>query len=193
MRTAPDRTAIRRIAIRLTLLAILLAAGFTLLPVIAVHVTGNGITLDGATIGLMVVMFAYKLVMLLAVLALVCGLIWWLTRGGPWTKTSILSSFLGLIAMASLWYYERESARTADYSDPYRYIRMARLGIPVEYENEPAIAWKVVPWQTKIDLTDRGRALTCVEDYLTFNHPFESGHHPETIGEAITHCRRQAR
>lgn len=101
---------------------------------------------------------------------------------------------LPLVAMASLlWYYERESARTADYSDPYRYARMARLGIPVEYENEPAIAWKVVPGRVQIDLTGGGRVLTYVEDYLTFKHPFESGHHPETIGEAITHCRRQAR
>lgn len=74
-----------RIAIKLLALIALLAAGFTLLPVVVVHIIGNGITLDGATIKLMATMFALKLAMLLMVLAggVVVLLCWrYLRRGG---------------------------------------------------------------------------------------------------------------
>jgi hypothetical protein len=94
---------------------------------------------------------------------------------------------IGVVAASA--YYKRESARNADYTDPYRYERMSHVGISVDYRKEPLVAWKMISGVRRLDLTGGGKVHACMDEHLLLGHPFDTAQTPTDIGEALDLCR----
>ncbi len=99
----------------------------------------------------------------------------------------IMLALFGVVA--GLVHYKRESARNADYTDPYRYDRMSHVGISVDYKKEPLVAWKIISGPRRLELSGGGQLHTCMDRHLLFGQPFGTEKPPETIGEALDFCR----
>jgi hypothetical protein len=102
----------------------------------------------------------------------------------------LVLALLGVLAGSI--HYKRESARNADYTDPYRYDRMSHVGISVDYRKEPLVAWKIISGPRRLELTGGGKVDACMDEHLLLGHPFATTRTPANIGEALDFCRRVA-
>ena len=92
------------------------------------------------------------------------------------------------VAAASV-YYRREEARNAtDYTDPLRYERMSWIGVSVDYQKEPLVAWNIISGPKMLELTGSGPVRTCMDEHLLLGDPFDAPK-PTNIGEALDYCK----
>ena len=107
-------------------------------------------------------------------------------------RSLFIFSLLAVVALSV--YYRREKVRSStDYNDVLRYSRMSEVGISVDYNKEPLLAWKIVSGPKKLELTGGGEVLTCMDEHLIFGHLFEPLQKPANLGEALDRCKRKSR